>query len=95
MQYPKEGLIQGVIRSSIPDQVPIANKSGWLGGSTSDIGLVYQPGHPYAVRVFAKHIPTSDRHMFHAFSELIKATSLIQRYFEEASSSTLFGRGVF
>ncbi|MCX6643337.1 MAG: class A beta-lactamase-related serine hydrolase [Candidatus Bathyarchaeota archaeon] len=95
MQYPKEGLIQGVIRNSIPDKVPVANKSGWLGGATCDIGLVYQPGRPYAVTVFAKHIPVSDKHMFQAISELTKATELIHGYFEEASSSTTFGRRVF
>lgn len=95
MQYPKEGLIQGVIRNSIPDQVPVANKSGWLGGATCDIGLVYLPGRPYAVTVFAKHIPISDKHMFQAISELTKATGLIQGYFEEASSSTSFGRRIF
>ena len=95
MQYPKEGLIQGVIRNSIPDKVPVANKSGWLGGATCDIALVYQPGRPYAVTVFAKHIPVSDKHMFQAISELTKATELIHGYFEEASSSTTFGRRVF
>ena len=95
MQLPKEGLIQGVIRNSIPDQVPVANKSGWLSGATCDIGLVYQPSRPYAVTVFAKHIPVSDKHMFQTISELTKATGLIQGYFEEVSSSTSFGRRVF
>ena len=95
MQYPKEGLVQGVIRSSVPDKVAVANKSGWLGGATCDIGLVYQPNRPYIVTVFAKHIPVNDKHMHKTIIELTKATGLIHEYFEEVSSSTIYGRRVF
>ena len=92
LQYPKEGLIQGVIRNSVPDKVALANKSGWIGGATCDVGIVYQPNRPYVVTVFAKHIPIKDTHMFRTISELTEATELIQGYFEETSSSTQYGR---
>jgi beta-lactamase class A len=88
LQFPKEGLIQGIIRNSVPDKVSVANKSGWINGATCDVGITYQPGRPYIVTIFAKNIPVKDMHMFKTISELTEATGLIQNYFEDASSST-------
>ncbi|MBN1682613.1 serine hydrolase [Candidatus Bathyarchaeota archaeon] len=92
LKKPKEGLIQGVIRNSIKESIPVADKSGWVGGVLGDAGIVYLPNYPYIIAVFMKHISITDIHWYRACSDLTKITTLIHNYFEEVSSSTPEGR---
>ena len=92
LKKPKEGMVQGVIRNAIPDSVEVADKSGWVSGTTLDAGIVYQPRRAYAVALLAKHIPSSDLHMVNTLKTLTEAAKLIQSYFEEVSASTPQGR---
>jgi hypothetical protein len=92
LKKPKEGIVSGVIRNAVPNTIQIADKSGWVDGATLDAGIVYQPKRPYFVAVLMKYIPRSDLHHIKALSTMTEATILVQRYFEEVSSSTVYGR---
>ena len=92
LKKPKEGLIQGVIRNSVQDNIEVADKSGWVGSATLDVGIVYQPNRPYIVGVYSKYVPETDLHMLNTLNDLTCATKFIHTYFAEISSSTPHGR---
>jgi beta-lactamase class A len=95
LKKPKEGLIQGVIRNSIKESIPVADKSGWVSGVLGDVGIVYLPEYPYIIALFVKHIPATDIHWYKANIELTNVTNMVHRYFEEVSTSTPEGRHRF
>jgi beta-lactamase class A len=92
LKKPKEGLIQGVIRTSVPDKFEVADKSGWVENATLDVGVVYLPNRPYIIGVYSKHVPETDLHMFQTLNDMTRATRLIHAYFTEISNSTPYGR---
>jgi len=92
LRRPKEGIIEGVIRSAVPSTVEVADKSGWIGGATLDTGIVYVPDRPYALSLHAKHIPATDIHHVEALHTLTVAAKLIYAYFEEVAAATPQGR---
>jgi beta-lactamase class A len=92
LKKPKEGLIEGVIRNSVPDDVPVADKSGWVEGAMCDVGIVFLRNRPYAISIMAKHVPTSDPKKLNAIREMTHVTGLVHEYFEEVDSATRYGR---
>lgn len=94
LKKPKEGIVQGVIRNAVPDEVEVANKSGWIAGATLDAGIVFQPRRPYVVALAAKHIPSADLHMAKTISTLTNCSRLIHEYFTEVSLSTPQGKKI-
>jgi beta-lactamase class A len=88
----KQGLIEGVIRNSVPNEILVANKSGWLDGATCDVGIVYLLNRPYAVAILTKHIPSKDPKRLKAIKLMTKVTGIIHDYFQEVDQSTPYGR---
>ncbi|MFQ6076497.1 MAG: serine hydrolase [Candidatus Bathyarchaeia archaeon] len=84
----------GVIRASVPDEIPVADKSGGVEGVSCDIGIVFLPRRPYAIAVMTKHIPISDFHGLDTRRTMIHVTGLVQTYFQEMDLATPLGRRV-
>ena len=92
LKKPKEGMIEGVIRNAVPEDVKIADKSGWVEGATCDVGIVFLPKRPYLVSIMTKHIPVADQKRLAAIEAMTKVTKLVYEYFSEMSLSTPYGR---
>jgi len=92
LKKPKEGLVEGVIRNSVPDDVQVADKSGWVEGAMCDVGIVFLRNRPYAISIMAKHIPASDPKKLNAIRAMTHVTGLVHEYFEEIDSATKYGR---
>ena len=92
LKKPKEGMIEGVIRNSVPDDVPVADKSGWVEGAACDIGIVFMPKRPYIVSILTKHIPITDPKKLKAIQSMTDVTKLVHEYFQEIASATPYGR---
>jgi hypothetical protein len=81
----------GVIRDVLPTGIPVANKSGWMGGVECDTGIVYLP-KPYAVTVMAKNVPAWDQGSLEAKETLREIASAVHGYYENTGSATRYGR---
>lgn len=88
----KEGIIEGVIRNAVPDNVEIADKSGWVEGALCDIGIVFLEKRPYLIALMAKHIPLSDSRLLATIGTLTEMAGLTFNYFYEKSICTPYGR---
>ena len=88
----KEGIIEGVIRNAVPDNVEIADKSGWVEGAICDVGIVFLDKRPYLITLMAKHIPISDNRRLATIKILTEMAELAYNYFYEMSVSTPYGR---
>ncbi|MBS7619965.1 serine hydrolase [Candidatus Bathyarchaeota archaeon] len=88
----KEGIIEGVIRNAVPDNVEIADKSGWVEGAMCDVGIVFLDKRPYLIALMAKHIPLSDSRRLATIRILTEMAELAFNYFYEVSISTPYGR---
>lgn len=80
------------IRNAVPEDVKIADKSGWVEGATCDVGIVFLPKRPYLVSIMTKHIPVADQKRLAAIEAMTKVTKLVYEYFSEMSLSTPYGR---
>ena len=85
---------QGVIRSVVPGDIPVANKDGWMGGVRCDNGIVYLPKGAYVVSVMAKHIPSWDLHSNEVKDQMSQVVSVINEYYKEVNNATKYGRRV-
>lgn len=94
LRKPKVGLIGGVIRNSVPTEIEVADKSGWVNGALSDVGIVYLPKRPYVVALLTKHIPSTDPKMLNAIWTMTEVTRHVHCYFSEIDSATKYGRKV-
>jgi beta-lactamase class A len=81
----------GVIRDVVPAGIPVADKSGWMGGVECDTGIVYLP-KPYAVTVMAKNVPAWDQGGLEAKETLREIASAVYGYYENTGSATRYGR---
>jgi beta-lactamase class A len=81
----------GVIRDVIGEDVPLANKSGWMGGVECDTGIVYLP-NPYIVTIMAKNIPAWDKGSLVAKEILREMISELHNYYMNTGASTQHGR---
>lgn len=52
LDWLKTNPVRTVIGASVPSEVPIAHKHGWVGATRSDIGIVYSPGGDYLFGLF-------------------------------------------
>lgn len=82
----------GPIRESVPDDIPVANKTGGMGGVMCDAGIVYLPKRPYVVSVMTKHTPLSDFRNRETAAAVRAVTKAVHDYFEEMSLATEYGR---
>jgi beta-lactamase class A len=83
---------EGVIRASIPYEIPVADKSGEVEGAICDIGIVFLKRHPYAIALMTKHIPLSDINNIRTKITMIKVGRIIYEYFQEIDLATTLGR---
>ncbi len=100
-EYEKEQVIEilkkpkmGAIRASVPDDVPVANKSGGITGATCDMGIVLLENKPYAVSVCTKHIPISDINNMNTGRTMQEVTKRVHDYYLELSYATGYGRRI-
>lgn len=82
----------GSIRESVPDDIPVANKTGTLSGVMCDNGIVYLPEKPYVISVMTKHTPLSDFRNRETAAAVRAVTKTVHDYFEEMSLATGYGR---
>jgi beta-lactamase class A len=94
LKKPKEGILEGVIRNAVPDNISVADKSGWVEGAACDVGIVYLPKRPYAAAIMAKHIPASDPKGLRALESMTLVTKLVHEHFTEIDSATPYGRRI-
>jgi hypothetical protein len=52
LDWLKTNPVRTVIGSSVPPEVPIAHKHGWVGATRSDVGIVFSPGGDYLFGLF-------------------------------------------
>lgn len=52
LDWLKTNPVRTVIGASVPPEVAIAHKHGWVGATRSDIGIVYSPGGDYLFGLF-------------------------------------------
>lgn len=86
LQLPK----QGEMRSGVPSRVPVAHKSGALGGVLLDGGVVYLDGRPYVMVVMGTLLRDVDA----AGVVFTEASAHVYRYFERLARSNAYGATV-
>lgn len=81
----------GPIRSGIPQNIQLANKTGGIENVRCDAGIVFLPKFPYAVAIMTKFgIGESD-----SLGQFItKVTKLIHETIDTLETTTDFGRGI-
>jgi len=52
LDWLKTNPVRTVIGASVPPEVPIAHKHGWVAATRSDVGIVYSPGGDYLFGLF-------------------------------------------
>jgi len=52
LDWLKTNPVRTVIGASVPPEVPIAHKHGWVGATRSDVGIVFSPGGDYLFGLF-------------------------------------------
>ena len=89
MKYYKDG----IIREALPEDLELADKSGWMGAVQCDSGIVYAE-KPYIVTVMAKHIPSWDRNGAETREALKQAVAVIHDYYQNIATATRYGRRI-
>jgi beta-lactamase class A len=64
--------INTLIPQPLPDDVPIAHKTGSLFDTLNDVGIVFEDGAPYVIAVMTTHLSSLDagRNFIHALSHM-------------------------
>lgn len=83
----------GMIREALPEDLVVADKSGWMGAVQCDSGIVYSE-KPYIVTVMSKYIPAWDRNGAEARDALKQAVVEVHEYYQNIATATRFGRRV-
>ncbi len=83
----------GVIFEALPEDLTVADKSGWMGGVQCNSGIVYTE-KPYIVTVMASHIPGWDRNGYETHESLKQMVSEIHDYYTNKAKTTRYGRRV-
>jgi beta-lactamase class A len=83
----------GIIRDALPDDIVVADKSGWMGAVQCDSGIIFAE-KPYIVTVMAKHIPAWDRNGAETREALKQAVSEIHDYYQNIATATRYGRRI-
>lgn len=86
LQLPKAG----EMRSGVPAHVPVAHKSGALGGVLLDGGIVYLEGRPYVMVVMGTLLRDVDA----AGAVFTELSAHVYRYFERLARSNAYGATV-
>lgn len=84
----------GIIRDSLPVNMDVSDKSGWMGGVQCDSGIVHLEEKPYIVTIMAKSIPEWDRDGQDAKETMKSAVSEIHDYFVNISTASMHGRRI-
>lgn len=84
----------GIIRESLPVDLEISDKSGWMGGVQCDSGIVHLEGKPYIVTIMAKSIPLWDKDGQDARETMKTAVYEIHDYFVNISTASVHGRRI-
>lgn len=83
----------GIIRDSLPEDLVVADKSGWMGAVQCDGGIVYAD-KPYIVTVMAKFIPEWDRNGTETREIIRQMVAVLHDYYQNIASTTRYGRRV-
>jgi beta-lactamase class A len=83
----------GVIRDSLPDNIIVADKSGWMGAVECDTAIVYA-AEPYIVTVMAKHIPDWDLKNQETKEAMKQVVSEIHSYYHDVFTTSTHGRRI-
>jgi beta-lactamase class A len=81
----------GIIFETLPKDLVVADKSGWMGGVQCDSGIVYAE-KPYIVTVMASHIPAWDRNGYETRENLKQMVSEIHDYYSNKATTSQYGR---
>lgn len=82
----------GILNKSLPPDVSVANKPGWVEGARCDAGIVYLPRRPYAVAVMSKYAACDDQE--HE-QRLIALARTIHHWMGLLDRSNRYGRAVY
>ena len=77
----------GVIFNGLPEDLVVADKSGWMDGVQCDSGVVYAE-KPYIVTVMASHIPGWDRNGGETREVLKQLVSEVHDYYTNKAATT-------
>ncbi|MBI1738661.1 MAG: serine hydrolase [Acidobacteria bacterium] len=75
------------LRRGLPDNVPLASKTGGMGGVSCESGIVYLAGKPYAISVMTTFDKDSDA----ADSTITEVSRRVYSYFERLARSNSIG----
>jgi beta-lactamase class A len=81
----------GVIYQALPEDILVADKSGWMGAVQCDSGIVYTE-KPYIVTVMASFIPAWDRNGYETRESLKQMVSEIHDYYQNIATASQYGR---
>lgn len=88
LKKPKDG----TLNTALPEDLPVANKPGYVEGARCDAGIVYLPRRPYAVAIMSKYTHcAADEHE----RRLVAMARTVHRGMAALDSANLYGRAVY
>ena len=78
-------LVQGDMRSGVPDGVEVASKPGALDGVRCETGIVFLERRPFALAIMTAYLD-------HARNPVAEVTDIVYRHFEKVANANRYGR---
>lgn len=81
----------GDLRAGIPEDVPLANKAGWIDNVCCDAGIAFLSRRPYAIAVMTKFVLQDTDAKHQLFTDVAR---LVHETMVALDTTTDFGRGI-